>query len=62
METLKHSDLTELDRREVTLWRVYARWCETPTAELDAAFRRRLTDYERACDAERAQLPLLGVL
>ena len=59
METMTANQMTATDRMAVSLWRVYGRWCNTPTSELLTAFRRRLTDYERACDAERAQLALM---
>ena len=47
------SDLTELDRREVTLWRIVGRWDEAAGMgngqamdTLMTGFRKRLADYE----------------
>ena len=63
---LRASDLTDLDRREITLWRVLGRWEEAQREDDEAGmtklmngFRKRLADYQRACDAEITQGALL---
>lgn len=61
---MQRSDLTKLDRREVTLWRLVGRYDEAIAAgDLETAsqllngFKRRLADYQAACD----QIPLVEV-
>lgn len=53
---IKASDLTDIDRRETTLWRLLGRYDEAirhkrpdVAADLLAGFKRRLADYESAC-------------
>lgn len=53
------SELTDLDRREITLWRVLGRYDEAQQAgdneamvRLEAGFRKRLTAYEQLCRQE----------
>lgn len=57
-QVFKASDLTERDRREVTLWRMVGRYDEAIAAGdargaaiLLDGFKRRLADYEEACPA-----------
>lgn len=52
-------DLTELDRREVYLWVVLGRFQEAQSrgdaagaARLELAFKKRLVEYQTACDEE----------
>lgn len=58
---LPASSLTELDRRETTLWRIVGRYDEAVSMGDDEAaarlldgFKRRLSDYQAACDLELA--------
>lgn len=53
---LRASDLTEMDHREVSLWRRLGRWEEARTRHDHAAmrlqeegFRRSLANYEAYC-------------
>lgn len=60
---MRAADLTEIDRREVTLWRLVGRWdeaCREGNADamgtLMAGFRKRLGDYERATTSQAVLL------
>ena len=63
---MKSTDFSETVRREITLWRVYARWDGAMLEEsmndaeaLALGFVRRLHDYEAACDAQMVQAVLV---
>lgn len=58
-DVFRACDLTDLDRREITLWRVMGRYDEAQQAgdteamaRLEAGFRKRLADYEQRCRQE----------
>lgn len=56
---LRSHDLTEIERREVTLFRLIGRWDEAQANNdaavmltIEASFLRRLRNYEAACRCE----------
>lgn len=56
---MQRSEFSDLDRREITLWRVMGRYDDAQQAgdteamaRLEAGFRKRLADYERCCQEE----------
>lgn len=60
-----HNTMNDIDRQDVGLWRVFARYCEAVerglvdiAEKLMAEFVKRLRIYENACIERTAQLVL----